>query len=155
MGKKSIKPSQVDYKNLTREMEPKRPVIKNTICAFLVGGFICTLGQLIQTIFIKYYDFDESNAGDPTVAVLIIISVLLTGLGVYDKIAQKAGAGTAVPITGFANSISSAAIEHRSEGYVLGVGANMFKVAGSVIVFGVFSAFAVSIIKILINTIGG
>ncbi|NLH58524.1 MAG: stage V sporulation protein AC, partial [Clostridiales bacterium] len=118
-------------------------------------GFLCTLGQLIQTIFIKYFDFDESNAGDPTVAVLIIISVLLTGLGVYDKIAQKAGAGTAVPITGFANSISSAAIEHRSEGYVLGVGANMFKVAGSVIVFGVFSAFAVSIIKILINTIGG
>ena len=86
---------------------------------------------------------------------MIIISIFLTGLGVYDDIAQWAGAGTAVPITGFANTISSAAIEHRSEGYVLGVGGNMFKVAGPVIVFGTFSAFAVAVVKMLINYLGG
>jgi len=89
------------------------------------------------------------------VATLIIISVLLTGLGVYDHIAQWAGAGTAVPVTGFANTIASASIEHRSEGYVLGVGGNMFKLAGSVIAFGVFSAFVVALIKITIKSLGG
>jgi stage V sporulation protein AC len=84
-----------------------------------------------------------------------MISVLLTCLGVYDHIAQWAGAGTAVPVTGFANTIASAAIEHRSEGFVLGVGGNMFKLAGSVIAFGVFSAFVVAIIKITIKALGG
>jgi stage V sporulation protein AC len=106
-------------------------------------------------MYIKYFDFTEKTAGDPTVATLIIISVLLTGLGVYDHIAQWAGAGTAVPVTGFANTIASASIEHRSEGYVLGVGGNMFKLAGSVIAFGVFSAFVVTIIKISIKALGG
>lgn len=154
MAKKRIKASQQDYKNIAKKNEPKRPVLKNTVIAYLVGGFICTIGQAIQMIFIKYFDFKEAEAGNPTVAVLIIVSVLLTGLGVYDKIAQKAGAGTAVPITGFANSISSAAIEHRSEGYVLGVGANMFKIAGSVISFGVFSAFVIAIIKIILKGLG-
>ena len=81
-------------------------------------------------IFINYFKFKEETAGNPTVAVLIIISVTLTGFGVYDKIAQWGGAGTAVPVTGFANTIASASIEHRSEGYVLGVGGNMFKFAG-------------------------
>ncbi len=88
-------------------------------------------------------------------AVLIFTSVLLTGLGVYDKIAQFAGGGTAVPVTGFANSIASAAIEHKTEGYVLGVGGNMFKLAGSVIVFGVVSAFFVALIKWTISVLGG
>jgi stage V sporulation protein AC len=81
--------------------------------------------------------------------------VLLTSLGVYDHIAQWAGAGTAVPVTGFANSMASAALEHRTEGYVLGVGSNMFKLAGSVIVFGVFSAFVIALIRTLIAMIGG
>ena len=86
---------------------------------------------------------------------MIILAALFTGLGVFDHIAQWAGAGTAVPITGFANSITSAAIEHRSEGYVLGVGGNMFKIAGPVIVFGTFSAFVVALIKLVIQAIGG
>jgi stage V sporulation protein AC len=106
-------------------------------------------------VFIKYFHFSEKTAGNPTSAVVIIIAVLLTGLGVYDHIAQWAGAGTAIPVTGFANSIASTAIEHRSEGYVLGVGGNMFKLAGSVITFGVFSAFVVTIIRILIKWLGG
>lgn len=92
------------------------------------------------------FDMSAKQAGNPTVAVMILLSVILTCLGVYDKLAQWAGAGSAVPVTGFANSMCSAAIEHRSEGLVLGVGANMFKLAGSVIVFGVVAAFIVGII---------
>ncbi|CAM3826324.1 Stage V sporulation protein AC [Marinicrinis lubricantis] len=94
-----------------------------------------------------YFDFTEKTVGDPTVATLIFISVLLTGLGLYDHIGRWAGAGSAVPVTGFANSIASAAIDYRSEGYVLGVGSNMFKLAGPVIVFGVVSAFVIALVK--------
>ncbi len=154
MGKKLTK-AQKDYKNYSKKREPKRPVFKNCIKAFIIGGFICVFGQLIQTFFIKQFGFTEETAGSPTSATLIIISVLLTGFGVYDHIAQWAGAGTAVPITGFANTMASAAIEHKSEGYVLGVGGNMFKISGPVIVFGVFSAFIVAIVKLVISLIGG
>jgi stage V sporulation protein AC len=146
---------QKEYQNFAKDREPKRPVIKNCIKAFVVGGLISTFGQLIQWFFINYFHFNEKNAGDPTAAVLIIISVLLTGLGVFDHIGQWAGAGTAIPITGFANSMASAAIEHRSEGYVLGTGGNMFKLAGSVITFGVFSAFVVGILRFIFKWLGG
>ena len=154
MDKKKMKEQQ-KYQTFAKQREPKRPVFRNCIKAFLVGGGICALGQIFQTIYIKYFGFTKDTAGNPTSATLIIISALLTGLGVYDHIAQWAGAGTAVPITGFANTITSAAIEHRSEGYVLGVGGNMFKIAGPVIVFGVFSAFAIAVIKMIIAFIGG
>jgi stage V sporulation protein AC len=153
--KKKLTPTQQKYQAFAKEREPKRPVLKNSVRAFIAGGLICTFGQGLQWMYIKYFNFTEKTAGDPTVATLIIISVLLTGLGVYDHIAQWAGAGTAVPVTGFANTIASASIEHRSEGYVLGVGGNMFKLAGSVIAFGVFSAFVVTIIKISIKALGG
>lgn len=143
------------YKDYAKTMEPKRSLFKNCIMAFLVGGSICTLGQALIWFFTTYFDYTEKNAGNPTAAVLIMISTLLTGFGIYDKIAQHAGAGTIVPITGFANAMTSAAIEHKSEGYVLGVGGNMFKLAGSVIVFGVFSSFVVAIIKIILLKIGG
>lgn len=152
---KKMTPTQQEYKAFAQDREPKRPVFKNCLKAFLVGGIICTIGQVLQSIFIKYFGFSKITAGNPTVAVLIIISVLLTGFGVYDHIAQWAGAGTAVPVTGFANTVASAAIEHRSEGYVLGVGGNMFKLAGSVIAYGVFSAFIVAIIKLVIKALGG
>ncbi|MNJ59881.1 SpoVA protein [compost metagenome] len=97
----------------------------------------------------KYGGFDEKSASNPTVAVLILIAVILTSFGVYDKIAQWAGAGSAVPVTGFANSMASSAIEHRSEGLVLGVGAGMFQLAGSVVVFGTVAAFVIGIIYAL------
>jgi stage V sporulation protein AC len=152
---KKLTPTQQKYQAFAKEREPKRPVWKNCIRAFIAGGLICTFGQGLQMMYIKYFKFTEKTAGDPTVATLIIISIILTGLGVYDHIAQWAGAGTAVPVTGFANTIASASIEHRSEGYVLGVGGNMFKLAGSVIAFGVFSAFVVALIKITIKALGG
>jgi len=142
-----------EYQQMATNMRPKPPVVINNIKAFLVGGLISLLGQALQNIYIHYFDFSKEQAGNPTVATLIFISALLTGLGVYDKIGQFAGAGSAVPVTGFANSIASAAIEHRSEGWVLGIGGNMFKLAGSVIVFGVVAAFFVALIKTLIRLI--
>ncbi|TFE23476.1 stage V sporulation protein AC [Cohnella luojiensis] len=155
--KKDLTPVQQEYKELAKKREPKRPVFKNCIRAFIAGGAICLLGQAIQEMFVHWGGFDEKKAGNPTVAVLIIISVILTSLGVYDKIAQWAGAGSAVPVTGFANSMASAAIEHRSEGLVLGVGGKMFKLAGPVIVFGVVAAFIVGILHLLFNpnAVGG
>ena len=153
--KKRLTLTQLEYQDFAKAREPKRPALKNCVKAFLVGGLICTLGQGLQWIFITYFDFSETTAGNPATAVLIMLSVLLTGLGVFDHIAQWGGAGTAVPVTGFANTIASAAIEHRSEGFVLGVGGNMFKIAGPVITFGVFSAFVVAIIKIMIKALGG
>ena len=151
---KKLTPEQQEYQIFAKDREPQRPIVKNCFKAFFVGGIICTIGQALQIMYIKYFNFTEKTAGSPTSATLIIISILLTGFGVYDDIAQWAGAGTAVPVTGFANTISSAAIEHRSEGYVLGVGGNMFKIAGPVIVYGVFSAFVVALIKIIIKELG-
>jgi len=145
--KKKLTPMQQEYQAFAKEREPQRPVFKNCIRAFLVGGLIW--------VFINYFNFTAETAGGPTSAVLIILSIALTGFGVLDHIAQWAGAGTAVPITGFANTMASAAIEHRSEGYVLGVGSNMFKIAGPVIVYGVFSAFVVAIVKMIIKWLGG
>lgn len=143
------------YQQRVKEVKLKPPVARNGVKAFLVGGLICAFGQAIQNFYMYFFDFNERTAGNPTVATLIFLSAMLTGLGVYDKIGQFAGAGTAVPVTGFANSIASAAIEHRAEGYVLGVGSNMFKLAGSVIVFGVVAAFVVGLIRTLVVGMGG
>lgn len=152
---KKLSLTQQEYKMFAKERVPRRPVFLNVIRAFIAGGIICTIGQGLQWLFITYFGFSEVTAGNPAVAVLIMISVLLTGLGIYDHIGQWAGAGSAVPVTGFANTIASASIEHRTEGYVLGVGGNMFKLAGSVIAYGVFSAFVVALIKITIDALGG
>lgn len=145
-GYKPVSMSAKEYKAFAQIREPSRSVWTNCLKAFVVGGLICVLGQAIQQFFMAVFDMSSKQASNPTVAVLILLSVILTSMGVYDKIAQWAGAGSAVPVTGFANSMSSAAIEHRSEGLVLGVGANMFKLAGSVIVFGVVAAFVVGIV---------
>jgi stage V sporulation protein AC len=153
--KKKLTKTQQEYQQLAKAKEPPRPVFKNCVRAFLFGGAVCLLGQCIMQAMIVWFGFDKEKAGDPTVAVLIFLSVLLTSLGVYDKFAQWAGAGSAVPVTGFANSMCSAALEHRSEGIVLGVGGNMFKLAGSVIVFGTFAAFVIGLIRALFGEGGG
>lgn len=146
---------QEQYKKLEQKYETKRPVLKNCLKAFLVGGTFCLVGQFITYFYIFFFNFTEQTAGNPTVATMIFIAMLLTGFGVYDRIGQFAGAGSAVPVTGFGNSVISAAIEHRTEGLVLGVGSNIFKLAGSVIVFGVFSAFVVALIKQIYQMIIG
>lgn len=148
-------PVQQEYQAFAKVREPQRPVLRNCMLAFLTGGGICLIGQAISDFFLWNFDFTEKTAGNPTIAVLIIISVILTALGVYDHISQWAGAGTAVPVTGFANSMASAAIEHRTEGFVLGVGGNMFKLAGPVIVFGVFAAFVVALIRTALAMLRG
>ncbi|NWL86974.1 MULTISPECIES: stage V sporulation protein AC [unclassified Paenibacillus] len=150
----SISLTEEDYKQIADSHKPKSNIFKNCLKAFLVGGFICFIGQCIQQLFMTFAGMSSKEASSPTVAVLIIISVILTSLGVYDKIAQWAGAGSAVPVTGFANSMCSSAIESKAEGLVLGVGANMFKLAGSVIVFGVVAAFIVGVVHVIFG-LGG
>ncbi|WP_172369880.1 stage V sporulation protein AC [Sporosarcina jiandibaonis] len=142
------------YAELESKISPKPPLIRNLFTAFITGGTICLIGQGISVFYMTYFDFTERTASNPTVATLIFIAMLLTGFGQYRKIAQFGGAGSAVPITGFGNAVISAAIEHRSEGYVLGVGGNMFKLAGSVILFGVASAFIVALIKTILVKFG-
>ncbi|MBY0120997.1 stage V sporulation protein AC [Bacillus sp. S/N-304-OC-R1] len=148
--KKKLTPEQQKYQVLQQKHELKRPVLKNCLRAFWVGGLICTIGQAITYFYIYFFNFTEQTAGNPTVATMVFLSMLLTGFGIYDHIGQYGGAGTAVPVTGFGNAVISAAIEHRTEGFVLGVGGNMFKLAGSVILFGVFSAFVVALIKTIL-----
>lgn len=133
------------YDALVREMSPKSPIVKDCINAFWIGGLICVLGQ----VFINWYTSlglekqDASTAGSMT---LVALSALLTGLSLYDNIAKFAGAGTLVPITGFANSISAPAVEFKTEGFILGVGAKMFTIAGPVIVYGVSASVVYGLI---------
>ncbi|WP_291578236.1 stage V sporulation protein AC [Clostridium sp. UBA6640] len=154
MKKKKMTPTQQQYDELVKRIEPKRSISTNCIRAFLVGGAICTIGQGLQWVFIHYFHFTDKTSMAPTYIVLIFFASLFTGLGVYDHLSQWAGCGTAVPITGFANSITSASIEHKSEGFVLGVAGNMFRLAGAIIVYGVFSAFVVATIKMTIKWLG-
>ena len=137
------------YEKMINRRTPSRAILWNSVRAFLVGGFICFIGQCIQDACINYLGMTKNESANVCVAVLIFISVLCTALGVYDKAAQWAGAGTSVPVTGFANSMCSAALEHKTEGLVLGTGANMFKIAGPVIVFGVVAAFIVGLVYAL------
>ncbi|MCP6681194.1 stage V sporulation protein AC [Bacillus nakamurai] len=136
-----------NYKTKVKDYQPKPPYVWNCVKAFLIGGFICLIGQFLQDFYIHFFNFTEKTAGNPTSATLILLSALLTGFGIYDRLGQFAGAGSAVPVTGFANSMTSAALEHRSEGLVLGVATNMFKLAGNVIVFGVVAAYIVGMIR--------
>ncbi|CAM3098195.1 stage V sporulation protein AC [Filibacter tadaridae] len=142
------------YAALEKEISPKTPYLRNCIKAFLVGGTICLIGQFVALFYMTYFDFTERTSSNPTVSTMIFFAMLLTGFGFYKKIGQIGGAGGSVPITGFSNAVVSAAIEHKSEGYVLGVGGNMFKLAGSVILFGVFSAFVVALIKTILVKLG-
>ncbi len=124
------------YEKLVQRMAPKSPVWKNCLKAFLIGGLICTIGQGFLN-FYRWLGLDEEKSGMAASMTLVVLSALLTGLSLYDNIAKHAGAGTLVPITGFANAVTSAAIEFKTEGFVLGVGAKMFAIAGPVIVYGV------------------
>ncbi|MDO9535918.1 MAG: stage V sporulation protein AC [Bacillota bacterium] len=132
-----------------RLRQPKPPLLKNILYAFFFGGLISVIGQLILGMYISF-GVPQEQAGNPTVATIILIAALLTGFGVFDDIAKVAGAGIAIPVTGFANSVASMAIEFRREGLVLGTGSKMFSLAGSVIVFGVVTAFMIGIISALL-----
>ncbi|MCX7780251.1 MAG: stage V sporulation protein AC [Negativicutes bacterium] len=139
-----------NYQERFNQVKPKPPIFKNIIWAFIIGGLICTLGQYIQDYFVSI-GFSKKDAGGPTSAVLIFLGAFFTGLGVYDELGRLAGAGSIVPITGFANSIVAPAMEWKREGYVFGVGAKMFTIAGPVIVYGTVTAMLVGFIRWLMG----
>ncbi len=124
-----------DYKKFTDARAKSSPTAKNCVFAFLVGGLICTLAEALTDIY-SLLGLDRDTAGTLTSVTLVFIAAVLTGFGVFDKLAKHAGAGTLVPITGFANAVVSPAIDSRSEGLVLGVGAKIFTVAGPVLLYG-------------------
>ena len=128
--------TEKEYGKLVKSMAPKSPIKKDCLFAFMIGGLICTFGQVLLNGY-GALGLDKTDAGTATSATLIALSALLTGLSLYDNIAKYAGAGTLVPITGFANSVAAPAVEFKTEGFILGVGAKMFTIAGPVIVYGV------------------
>lgn len=146
--------SDKEYGELAKKRSPNSKLYKTLPCAFLVGGLICTLGEALLNLY-GYLGLDKDNAGALTSITLVFLSVLFTGLKLYDRIAQRAGAGTLVPITGFANAVASPALEFKSEGFVLGLGAKMFIIAGPVIVYGISASIVYGIIYYIIGLFQG
>lgn len=138
-----------EYQSYVKALAPKSPIVKDTALAFLVGGAICTLGQLIQNSFLSL-GLEKADAGTATSICLVFLSALLTGLNLYNSIARFAGAGTLVPITGFANAVVSPAIDFKSEGFITGMAAKMFAVAGPVIVFGTLASVLYGVVLMLL-----
>ena len=142
--------TQREYSEYVNKKSPNSPILKNCFNAFWVGGLICSIGQIIMD-FCMYKGMDNTSASTVVSISLIAISAILTALNIFNRIGKFAGAGSLVPITGFANSIVSPAIEYKSEGYVMGVGGKMFTVAGPVLVFGISSAVIIGIIATLFS----
>lgn len=139
-----------EYSDYVDKKSPNSPILKNCFNAFWTGGLICSIGQIIMD-FCKYQGLDQTSSSTIVSIILIGIAALLTGLNIFNRIGKFAGAGSLIPITGFANSIVSPAIEYKSEGYVMGVGAKMFTVAGPVLVFGICSSVLIGIIAVLFS----
>ncbi|MBR5252614.1 MAG: stage V sporulation protein AC [Clostridia bacterium] len=133
------------YARYVEKRAKKSPILKDCVNAFLIGGAICTLGQILRDMY-EYFGMSQENSGMLTSATLVFITALLTGLGIFDNIAKRAGGGTLVPITGFANAVSAAAIDNKSEGFILGVGAKIFSIAGPVILYGISSGVVYGVI---------
>ncbi len=140
--------TQKQYSDYVDKKSPNSPIVKNCFNAFWVGGLICTIGQIIID-YCMYRGMDNTSSSTVASIALIAISAILTGLNIFNRIGKFAGAGSLVPITGFANSIVSPAIEYKSEGYVMGVGGKMFTVAGPVLVFGISTSVIIGIIAVL------
>ena len=137
--------TEKEYGKLVKDMSPKSPIWKDCLNAFWIGGLICAIGQVILNGYVAM-GLPKEEAGTAMSMTLVALSALLTGFSLYDNIAKYAGAGTLVPITGFANAVSSAAIEFKTEGFILGLGAKMFTIAGPVIVYGVAASVVCGII---------
>ncbi len=140
-----------DYQTYVDQKSPNSPILKNCFNAFWVGGLICSIGQIIFN-YCKYRGMDIQMSNTIVSIILIGISAFLTGLNLFNRIGKFAGAGSLIPITGFANSIVSPAMEYKSEGYVMGVGGKMFTVAGPVLVFGISASIVVGILYLIFNT---
>lgn len=150
MAKKPKSAEQVRYQQLVSAREPRPPRLRNALVAFGVGGLVSVVGQALTDFYRLTLGLDRKAATNPAVVTLIFVAALLTGFGVFDRLAKYAGAGLAVPVTGFANSIAASALEFKREGLVQGVGSKLFMLAGSVITFGVVTAFTVGLVAALI-----
>ncbi len=139
---------QEEYHHLVNRIKPKPPILKNCVWAFVVGGLICVIGQLIMNYLLST-GINKVDAGSLTAIIMIFLGALLTGLGVYDDLGQKAGAGSIVPITGFANAIVASAMEFKREGYIFGVGARIFSIAGPTLLFGFVASVLIGLIKLV------
>ena len=137
--------SSEQYARMVKRATPRSPILKDCVKAFLIGGLICTIGQGLLELF-SYLGMNEDEQKAMTSVTLIVLTAILTGIGIFDKIAKHAGAGTIVPITGFANSVVSPAMEFKTEGRVLGTGARIFTIAGPVIAYGTAAAFIYGVI---------
>ena len=139
------------YRQMVSEAMPKKPMLPQLLKAFVVGGLICCLGQAVSELGRTMLHLDEDALSAFTAIVMVFLGATLTGLGLYDKIGKFAGAGSIVPITGFANSIVSPAMEYKREGYIMGVGAKMFTIAGPVLVYGIGSSVIYGILYLIFH----
>lgn len=155
MGENSaeqLKQAEVqEYESLVQQVKPRPPVLKNCIWAFAVGGIICVIGQVVMN-YLTAHGLSELDAGSGTAVIMIFLGALLTGIGIYDEIGKRAGAGSIVPITGFSNAIVASAMEFKREGYVFGVGARIFSVAGPTLLFGFAVSTLIGLIKIFFSS---
>lgn len=147
-------PSKESYQELVDQVTPKYDSPKNCIKAFLVGGIICLLGEIIKQIMMKQFGLEEESAGSVVTLCLVGLSVLLTGFNIFPSIAKFGGAGCLVPITGFANSVASPAIEYKKEGWVFGVGCKIFTIAGPVILYGIVTSWVLGVIYWILKCMG-
>ena len=145
--------SPKEYDKIVKKNSPKSTIFKNCLMAFLIGGAICTVGQGLLELY-QMWGLDEDTSKTLTSVTRIFFGILLTAIGVYDKIAKHAGAGTLVPITGFANAVSSPAIEFKAEGYVTGLGTKLFIIAGPVIVYGVSASIIYGAVLWILHMFG-
>lgn len=143
------------YKQQVEQATPKYSMTLRMIKAFLVGGLICVIGQAILNYATNRMGVDKETAGAWCSMLLVLASVLLTGFGIYHKCVEWGGAGALVPITGFANSVASAAIEYQKEGQVFGIGCKIFTIAGPVILYGIFTSWALGVVYWMVRTLGG
>lgn len=143
-----------EYDQIADALKPVEHKMKNAFFAFLYGGIIGALAQGVLEFFMNLYNVNQQQATPMMIITLVFVSCLLTGLGIYDKFAQKAGAGTFIPITGFANSMTSSALDSQSEGMIMGIGSNMFKLGGTVITYGIVSSTLLGVIRFVITLLG-
>ena len=140
-----------DYQKLVKKYEPKEDVLKNAIIAFVVGGFMGVIGEFLIELYIYAFNIPTKEASGYMIITLIFFGCLFTCLGWFDKAVNFAKCGLIIPITGFAHSMQSAALEYKKEGLVTGIGANMFKLAGSVIIYGIVSAYFLGLLRLIIG----
>lgn len=151
MKKKDRNPEHIQYQTMVKAKMPKSRIFIQCLKAFLVGGLICCLGQVVSDLGKILFELDDSSLSSFTAMVMVFLASLFTGLGIYDKLGKFAGAGSVVPITGFANSIVSPAMEFKREGLVMGVGAKLFSLAGPVLVYGITSSVIIGLLTLIFS----